>query len=55
MNIKWMVLIVIILVLGLFAMELFVPKKIDLAGGTVSTFKKEAIPAEETEIETENA
>lgn len=47
MNIKWMVLIVIVLVLGLTAMELFVPRKFN-ADGTISFFGKKGQEAPST-------
>jgi hypothetical protein len=41
MNIKWMVLILMILVVGLIAMQLFVPQKVN-ADGTITTFGKKS-------------
>jgi len=38
MNTKWLLVIVIILVVGVIAVQLFVPQKIDLADGTVKIF-----------------
>ncbi len=40
MNIKVMVLIVIILLVAVVAIQLFVPKNVDLTTGKISTFKK---------------
>lgn len=41
MNIKWQVLILIFLVVGLIAVTLFVPKQLN-ADGSISTFKKKS-------------
>ena len=45
MNVKWMMLIVIVLVVAILAINLFVPKKINLADGTIKIFGKDQDPA----------
>lgn len=50
MNIKWMVVIVMILVVASIVISLTVPKKVN-ADGTISTFNKKDSAEEPTAIE----